>query len=254
MTSARSLSPRPRQAHEVHRALGRLAQDDVQRVRRLQRRDDPLQPRDVAHRVERLVVGDRDVARAARCRAARRARARRPGSRGRRRSSAPRRSGPRPSAAAAMSAPWRTPGRPPTVSGAPWRPLSRPSPAASTPSSATSGSSMNAAKVPIAFEPPPTQATTRSGSRPSRVEDLRARLVADHPLQLAHDRRVRRRADGRADDVVGRRDVRHPVADRLGGRLLERAGARRRPARTSAPSSSMRCTLGRWRRMSSSPM
>ena len=49
-------------------------------------------------------------------------------------------------------------------------------------------------KIPIEFEPPPTQAITREGSRPEPLEQLRARLVADRALQLAHDRRVGRRA------------------------------------------------------------
>ena len=57
------------------------------------------------------------------------------------------------------------------------------------------------------------------------LEDLRARLVADHPLQVAHERRVGRRADRRADDVVRGVDVGDPVADRLRRRLLERARA-----------------------------
>ncbi len=55
----------------------------------------------------------------------------------------------------------------PAISEAPWRPLSSPSPPASTPISSTSGSSRKATKVPIAFEPPPTQAITRAGSAPS---------------------------------------------------------------------------------------
>ena len=44
-------------------------------------------------------------------------------------------------------------------------------------------------KVPIAFEPPPTQATTRRGQAPGLLEHLRARLVADDPLEVAHERR-----------------------------------------------------------------
>ena len=59
-----------------------------------------------------------------------------------------------------------------------------------------------------------------------RLQHLFAGLVADHPLEVSDERRERRRADGRADDVVGRRDVRHPVADRGRGRLLERPRAR----------------------------
>ena len=55
----------------------------------------------------------------------------------------------------------------PAPSEAPWRPLSSPSPAASTPISSTSASSMKAVKMPIALEPPPTQAITRAGSAPS---------------------------------------------------------------------------------------
>ena len=57
---------------------------------------------------------------------------------------------------------------PPTVSGAPWRPLASPSPAASTPTSSTPASSTNGTNMPIAFEPPPTQAITRAGRRPQR--------------------------------------------------------------------------------------
>ncbi len=46
------------------------------------------------------------------------------------------------------------------------------------------------------------------------LEHLGARLVADHALEVAHERRERRRADARADDVVGVADVGDPVADR----------------------------------------
>ena len=56
-------------------------------------------------------------------------------------------------------------------------------------------------------------------------EDLLARLAADHALQLAHDLRVRRGPDARADQVVRRLDVRDPVADRLARRLLQRLRA-----------------------------
>ena len=54
------------------------------------------------------------------------------------------------------------------------------------------------------------------------LEHLRARLAADHGLQLAHDPGIRRGADAGADQVVGRLDVRDPVADRLARRLLQR--------------------------------
>ena len=55
------------------------------------------------------------------------------------------------------------------------------------------------------------------------LEDLRARLVADDPLQVAHERGERRGADARADHVVGVADVGDPVADRRADGLLERA-------------------------------
>ena len=57
---------------------------------------------------------------------------------------------------------------------------------------------------------------------PLGSEDLLTRLPADHGLQLAHDLGVRRRADTRADQVVGRLDVRDPVADRFARRLFQR--------------------------------
>ena len=57
------------------------------------------------------------------------------------------------------------------------------------------------------------------------LEHLGARLTADDGLQLADDRRVGRRADAGADQVVGRLDVRDPVPDRLARRLLERLRA-----------------------------
>ena len=41
--------------------------------------------------------------------------------------------------------------------------------------------------MPIAFEPPPTQATTTVRQRALRLEELLARLVADHRLELAHE-------------------------------------------------------------------
>mmetsp|Transcript_53020 Transcript_53020/g.148809 ORF Transcript_53020/g.148809 Transcript_53020/m.148809 type:complete len:565 (+) Transcript_53020:627-2321(+) len=61
------------------------------------------------------------------------------------------------------------------------------------------------------------------------VQHLRPRLIADHGLQLAHNVREGVRADGRADDVVGGADVRHPVAHRLVDRVLQglRAALRR---------------------------
>ena len=54
---------------------------------------------------------------------------------------------------------------------------------------------------------------------------LLSRLVADHPLQVPHQRRIRSRPDHRADDVVGRSHVGHPVPDRRADGLLERPRA-----------------------------
>ena len=152
-----------------------------------------------AERRERVVVGDGHVPRAAGVA--------QPGVLGpgagvveaRPRSSAPRGSGPRRPARIADSEPCRTPGRPPTVSGAPWRPVSRPSPAASTPTSSTPGSSTKPANMPIEFEPPPTQAITRSGRRPVALEQLRP----------APRRRSRAAGRGRSPDTApGRRPSR----------------------------------------------
>ena len=56
---------------------------------------------------------------------------------------------------------------------------------------------------------------------------LLARLVADHALQVAHHLGIGVRPDDRADDVVGRAHVGHPVADRLGGRVFQCLGATR---------------------------
>ena len=87
--------------------------------------------------------------------------------------------------------------------------------------------SRNPANVPIAFDPPPTQATTqiRIGAAEDRAA-LRARLVADDALELAHHPRVRVRPDDRTDAVVRGLDRRDPVAQRLVDRVLERRAAR----------------------------
>ena len=75
----------------------------------------------------------------------------------------------------------------------------------------------------MAFEPPPTQATTRSGSRLLALQHLRARLVADHGLEIAHHPRIGMRPRRGADDVERVVDVGDPVAQRLVHRVLQRA-------------------------------
>ena len=115
---------------------------------------------------------------------------------------------------------------PPRIAAA-WRPVSMPSPAASTTASRTAGSPMNRASSPIAFEPPPTQASARSGRRPSTAASWAA---ASSPIRRWRSRTIvgiRVRPHRRAEDVVGRLDVRDPVAHRLVDRVLERRRARR---------------------------
>src|SRR5579885_3384666 len=58
-----------------------------------------------------------------------------------------------------------------------------------------------------------------------RVENLRARLSPDDALERANHERVRVRAERAAEQVVRVRDVRHPVAQGLVDRVLERARA-----------------------------
>ena len=59
----------------------------------------------------------------------------------------------------------------------PWRPSDALA-AASTPTSATPRRRGTPANIPMAFEPPPTQATTRVGQPPLGLEHLLARLSA----------------------------------------------------------------------------
>src|SRR5450631_3384874 len=61
------------------------------------------------------------------------------------------------------------------------------------------------------------------GSPP--LQAVGARLVADDALEDAHQRRVGVRTDAAADHVMSVADVGDPVADRLVGGVLERAGA-----------------------------
>ena len=68
--------------------------------------------------------------------------------------------------------PCSTPTRPAVIE-APCRPVASPSPPGSTPMILTRRSPMNGWKSPIAFEPPPTHATSASGSRPSACRACR---------------------------------------------------------------------------------
>ena len=80
--------------------------------------------------------------------------------------------------------------------------------------------------MPIAFDPPPTQAATASGSRPVSSQHLRPGLQPDDPLEVADDHRERVRAADGAEQVEGVVDVGDPVAERLVDGVLEgrRAG------------------------------
>ena len=121
-------------------------------------------------------------------------------------------------------------------------------------SAARRGSSMKPSKMPIALLPPPTQATTMSGSRPDLLEHLAPRLAADDRLELADHQRIRMRAERRAR--AGSR-CRATLATQSRIASLMASFSVLLPAstwRTVAPSSCMRTTFSAWRRMSSAPM
>ena len=129
----------------------------AKRVRALERRDDALGAGQQLERVDHLGVGDRRVLGAPDRRRGTSARDRRPGSRARPRSTgppAPGRTRPASGSCACRARRRARRGR---------RPLRRP--ARRRP--AGCGVSTKPLKMPIAFEPPPTHATTTSGSAPS---------------------------------------------------------------------------------------
>jgi hypothetical protein len=76
----------------------------------------------------------------------------------------------------------------------------------------------------MALEPPPTQATSASGSLPVCARALGPGLAADHALEIAHQHRVGMGAGHGADDVEGVIDVGHPVAHGLVHGVLEGRG------------------------------
>ena len=129
---------------------------------------------------------------------------------------------------------------------------SSPLPAASTPISRTS-SSRKSANRPIAFEPPPTQATTASGRRPS-CSRICAR--ASRPITRWNSRtigRERMRPGRRAEQIMGGLEARRPVAQRLVDRILQRPPAAF-DRHDLAPISCIRKTLSCCRSTSSAPM
>ncbi len=54
----------------------------------------------------------------------------------------------------------------------------------------------------MAFEPPPTQAMSRSGRRFFLFQNLPPGFVADDALEIAHHERIGMRAVGGAEDVM----------------------------------------------------
>ena len=96
---------------------------------------------------------------------------------------------------------------------------------------------MNGANIPAAFDPPPTHATTASGSRPIWSRHWAFVSPADHRLEVADDHRKRVRPDHAADRVVRRLRRAHPVAHRFVGRVSQgpRAGRHRHDRRAQRP-------------------
>ncbi len=155
-------------------------------VRRLERRQDPLGP-------GRRPSSPRSPRGPSPCpppcgrpRRAPPAAARRPGSRGRPTRLCASTTWPSRSWSISEREPWRMPGVPPAIAAA-WRPVAMPSPAASATARRTDGSPMNRASSPIAFEPPPTQASARSGSRPSTA---RSWAAASSPMRRWRSRTI----------------------------------------------------------------
>lgn len=66
----------------------------------------------------------------------------------------------------------------------------------------------------------------RVGELARQVGHLRLDLVSDHRLEVAHDRRERSGTDRRTDEVVRRREVRHPVPHSLVDGVFEGSGSR----------------------------
>ena len=87
------------------------------------------------------------------------------------------------------------------------------------------------AKVPAALEPPPTQATTTSGSAPSsRSAHWPRGFVADDALQLAHHVGEGMGSHDRAEAVVRRVDRGHPLPHGFVHSVLQGPAARRHGA------------------------
>src|SRR3954451_11993623 len=191
----------PRAADDVEPRLGVGQERVVQRVGRLERRDDALEPGDAAERRERVVVAHGHVLRPPRV-------------------AQPRVLGPR----AGVVEPGRDRvrladlalvvledrrQRPVQHAGPPARGQRRAvAPGLEPLARRLDADELDARVIDEAGEHadrvrPAADARDRAVRQLAHaLEELRARLVADHALEIAHDRRVRRRPDRRADDVV----------------------------------------------------
>ncbi len=84
---------------------------------------------------------------------------------------------------------------------------------------------MNAWNMPIALLPPPTQANKRIRQTAFALQDFRASFFADHAMKIAHHHRIRMRAQRRAEQIIRRVNIRHPVAHGFADRVFQRAAA-----------------------------
>ena len=116
--------------------------------------------------------------------------------------------------------------------GTPWATAAPP--AGSTPTSSTSGSSAKPGEQPDGVGAAAHARGDDVGIAPEQLAALLPRLVADHPVQLAHHPGVRVGPHHRAEEVVARLDRGHPVAHRLVDGVLQRAAARRRRSHLGA--------------------
>ena len=106
----------------------------------------------------------------------------------------------------------------------------------------------------MAFEPPPMQATSVSGRRPSASIICCARLRADDRLEIADHRRIGMRTRRRADEVISVANVGDPIAQRFVHGVFQRAGAGRHRIDLGAEQASCAQTFGACRSTSVAPM
>ena len=69
--------------------------------------------------------------------------------------------------------------------------------------------------MPMAFEPPPTQAMIALGKLAFRLQNLRPGFASDHFVEVAHHRRIGMRAQHAAQQIMRGADIGDPVAHGL---------------------------------------